>query len=75
MNLEQFIGLTLEDLEVITRIDKGNWSKFFHGQNVHELTLKKAGERLNMPTHILLEAINKKRQEKLVQRLKPCETK
>ena len=66
MTVEDFVNMPLNNISVLTRIDKSNWSKFFAGKLVNEKTLNRASKTLGMPPEDVLRGINLKRREKSI---------
>lgn len=65
MTIDEFLNLSQGELSRLTGIEKGNLSRYFSGQQVTEYTLEKIGEKLEMPSYKVLEAIVLRRKKEL----------
>lgn len=66
MNIDEFLNLSYRELQAITNIDKGNWSKYFNERlSPSWNTLCKASKKLGMEPYELMEGISIKRKKVL----------
>ncbi len=67
MVIEDFPRAKLAELALFTGIHKSRWSRYFNRkQNLSEKTLKKIAVAFGVEPEIMLSAIQKRRQRKLV---------
>lgn len=65
MTLETFLHLTLDEIEKLTKISKGRWSRYFNGRISPTIeTLDRAAAALGMSTSELVQAIKLRRLSK-----------
>jgi transcriptional regulator with XRE-family HTH domain len=65
----EFRGMTLDALAEKTGIPGNEWSRYFNGRKgIGEMRLKRAGDKLSLESPELLRFINRKREEKALEK-------
>lgn len=62
MTIEEFLEISLIELETRTRVTSPRWSRYFSGQPMSETTLSRLACALNINPSDLLSAINQRRE-------------
>lgn len=62
MQIQSFLTATLDELALVSGLDKTRWSKYFGGKRISEKTLEKLSDTLEMPMADLYLAISLRRQ-------------